>query len=185
MSLGDSNGDGATDLAAGSIAKNAILLSLSGSAGRSVAMLSPIFVPPTGSSATGGSRDIVGVDLDEDGREDLATITPSPIGVANADNLVVFRCLTGGGFGPAEHYLEAGNRTELIAVDLNDGRTDLVSFGDQERRRVMQSAPGTSTLGPRTSWGFTVQDASSRTGTRMDRPTSPSVTRRPRPRRSC
>ncbi|NVJ22245.1 VCBS repeat-containing protein [Myxococcus sp. AM011] len=128
LASGDFNGDGATDLAAGSFEKNAIHLSLSGSPTRSSALLSPLFVPPAGSSATGGAQDIVAVDLDEDGREDLAAITATPSFESNTDFLVVFRRMTSGGFAPAERYLEAGRRSELIAVDLNeDGRFDLVS----------------------------------------------------------
>ncbi|MCE9670482.1 FG-GAP-like repeat-containing protein [Myxococcus stipitatus] len=126
LASGDFNGDGATDLAAGSKEKNAIHLSLSGSTERSTAVLSPVFVPPTGSTATGGVEDLVSADLDEDGREDLAAITTTPVGTS--PQLVIYRRLSSGGFAPPERYVEVSDQTELIAVDLNeDGRFDLVS----------------------------------------------------------
>ncbi|MCP3065584.1 FG-GAP-like repeat-containing protein [Myxococcus sp. K38C18041901] len=129
LASGDFNADGFVDLAAGSNEKNAILLSLSGSPERSTSVLSPVFVPPAGKNVTGGVQDLVSVDLDGDGREDLAALTTSltpSTGVL--PQLVIFKRLPGGGFAPAERYDEDWSQTELIAVDLNeDGRFDLVT----------------------------------------------------------
>ncbi|MFY2558664.1 FG-GAP-like repeat-containing protein [Corallococcus terminator] len=129
LASGDFNADGLADLAAGSFEKNAILLSLSGSPERSTAALSPVFVPPAGKKVTAGVQDLVCVDLDGDGREDLSAITTSltpSTGVL--PQLVIYKRLPGGGFGPAERHDEDWSQAELIAVDLNeDGRFDLVT----------------------------------------------------------
>ncbi|WP_426747621.1 FG-GAP-like repeat-containing protein [Myxococcus faecalis] len=129
LASGDFNADGFADLAAGSNEKNAIFMSLSGSPERSTAALSPVFVPPAGKKVTAGVQDLVSVDLDGDGREDLAALTTSltpSTGVL--PQLVVFKRLPGGGFAPAERYDEDWTQAELIAVDLNeDGRFDLVT----------------------------------------------------------
>ncbi|AGC45888.1 hypothetical protein MYSTI_04596 [Myxococcus stipitatus DSM 14675] len=128
LAQGDFNRDGSADLAAGSIAKNAIHLSLSGGASRGRAMLSPVYVPPTGSTVTGGVRDLVAGDLDEDGQEDLAAITTVQSSTAS-NQLVVFKRLPSGEFDLAVRYPEDNTVYELIKVDLNeDGRFDLVTL---------------------------------------------------------
>ncbi|WP_223644082.1 FG-GAP-like repeat-containing protein [Corallococcus sp. EGB] len=128
LASADFNGDGAADLAVGVHEKNAIALSLSGNGARGAALLAPVFVPPTGSTATGGVQDIIAGDLDEDGQEDLAAIT-TVSGTTAAPQLVVFKRTAGGDFSPAERYGEGADPQELIKVDLNeDGRFDLVTL---------------------------------------------------------
>ncbi|RKI48210.1 hypothetical protein D7Y27_05355 [Corallococcus sp. AB004] len=124
----DFNGDGAADMAVGVHEKNAIALSLSGIGARGAGLLTPVFVPPTGSTLTGGVQDIVAGDLDEDGQEDLAAIT-TVSGTTTPPQLVVFKRAAGGDFSPAERYSEGADTQELIKVDLNeDGRFDLVTL---------------------------------------------------------
>ncbi|RKH49136.1 hypothetical protein D7V93_32300 [Corallococcus llansteffanensis] len=130
LASADFNRDGAADLAAGIQEKNAIALSLSGNGARGTALLAPVFVPPTGSTLTGGVQDLIAGDLDEDGQEDLAAITTVSSTTADTQTqLVVFKRSADGAFSPAERYSEAPSPGELIKVDLNeDGRFDLVTL---------------------------------------------------------
>ncbi|RKH07480.1 FG-GAP-like repeat-containing protein [Corallococcus carmarthensis] len=165
LASADFNQDGATDLAVGIREKNAIALSLSAIGARGAALLTPVFVPPTGSTLTGGVQDIVAGDLDEDGQEDLAAITTASNTTADTQ-LVVFKRAAGGDFSPAERYTEGYGPAELIKVDLNeDGRFDLVTLRSVSYSQVHLSLwlnVGGGRFAPRVNFIVTAEGPSSR-----------------------